>query len=103
MAILMKASLVSGKNSQSLYIERGHAGRNWDVDGNEYIDFLMGNGALLLGHAHPEVIDTLASAASRGTHFGNGHPVPIEWTELIQKLVPSAERIRFGNSGTEAP
>ena len=85
-----------------LYIERGRAGRKWDVDGNEYIDFLMGNGALLLGHADPEVIDAIASAASRGTHFGNDHPLQIEWAELIQKLVPSAERIRFVNSGTEA-
>ena len=85
-----------------LYIERGLAGRKWDVDGNEYIDFLMGNGALLLGHAHPAVIDAIVSAASHGTHFGNDHPLQIEWAELIQKLVPSAERVRFVNSGTEA-
>jgi glutamate-1-semialdehyde 2,1-aminomutase len=84
------------------YIERGRAGRKWDLDGNEYIDFLMGNGALLLGHADPEVIDAIASAASRGRHFGNDHPLQIEWAELIQRLVPSVERIRFVNSGTEA-
>jgi len=85
-----------------LYIERGLGGRKWDVDGNEYIDFLMGNGALLLGHAHPSVIDAIVSVASRGTHFGNDHLLQIEWAELIQKLVPSAERVRFVNSGTEA-
>lgn len=85
-----------------LYIERGKAGRKWDVDGNEYVDFLMGNGALLLGHADAEVIEAIAAAASRGTHFGNDHTLQIEWAELILKLVPSAERIRFVNSGTEA-
>jgi hypothetical protein len=110
-AIYRRASAVLGGNvghdlryfePMPLYIERGLAGRKWDVDGNEYIDFLMGNGALLLGHADPEVIDAIASTASRGTHFGNDHPLQIEWAELIQKLVPSAERVRFVNSGTEA-
>ncbi len=85
-----------------LYIERAKGGRKWDVDGNEYVDFLLGNGALLLGHAVPEVVEAIAQAASKGTHFGNDHPLHIEWAELVQQLVPSAERVRFVNSGTEA-
>jgi glutamate-1-semialdehyde 2,1-aminomutase len=85
-----------------LYIERGRGGRKWDVDGNEYVDFLMGNGALLLGHADPEVVDAIARAAAFGTHFGNDHPLHIEWAELVQRLIPCAERVRFTNSGTEA-
>ena len=85
-----------------LYIERGNGGRKWDVDGNEYVDFLMGNGALLLGHAAPEVLEAIAGAMERGTHFGSDHPLHIEWAELVQKLVPSAERVRFVNSGSEA-
>lgn len=85
-----------------LYIERGEGGRKWDVDGNEYVDFLMGNGALLLGHAHPDVLQAIADAMGRGTHFGNDHALHIEWAELVQRLVPSAERVRFVNSGTEA-
>ena len=85
-----------------MYIERGRGGRKWDVDGNEYVDFLMGNGALLLGHAAPEVLDAIAEVLDRGTHFGNDHPMQIEWAELVQKLVPSAERVRFVNSGSEA-
>ena len=85
-----------------LYIERGEGGRKWDVDGNEYIDFLGGNGALLLGHAAPEIVAAITDAVGRGTHFGNDHPLHIEWAELVQKLVPSAERVRFVNSGTEA-
>ena len=85
-----------------LYIERGSGSRKWDVDGKEYIDFLMGNGALLLGHAPPEVIEAIREAVRYGTHFGSDHPLHIEWAELVQKLVPSAERVRFVNSGTEA-
>ena len=85
-----------------LYIERGAAGRKWDVDGREYIDFLIGNGALLLGHAPAVVVEAIREAAGRGTHFGNDHPLHIEWAELVQQLVPSAQRVRFVNSGTEA-
>src|SRR5262245_5653857 len=85
-----------------LYIERASGGRKWDVDGNEYVDFLLGNGALLLGHAVPEVLEPVHQAAALGTHFGNDHPLQIEWAELVQRLVPSAERVRFVNSGTEA-
>jgi glutamate-1-semialdehyde 2,1-aminomutase len=85
-----------------LYIERASGGRKWDVDGNEYVDFLLGNGALLLGHAVPEVLEAVHKAAALGTHFGSDHPLQIEWAELVQRLVPSAERVRFVNSGTEA-
>jgi glutamate-1-semialdehyde 2,1-aminomutase len=85
-----------------LYIERGSGGRKWDVDGNEYIDFLGGNGALLLGHASPEIVAAITEAVGRGTHFGNDHPLHIEWAELVQQLVPAGERVRFVNSGTEA-
>ena len=85
-----------------LYVARGRGSRKWDVDGNEYVDFHMGNGALLLGHADPDITAAIVEAAPRGTHFGHDHPAHIEWAELVQKLVPSAERVRFVNSGTEA-
>ena len=85
-----------------MYIERGKGGRKWDVDGKEFVDFLMGNGALLLGHAAPEILEAIAAVMDRGTHFGNDHPLQIEWAELVQRLVPSAERVRFVNSGSEA-
>lgn len=85
-----------------LYIERGSGGRKWDVDGNEYIDFLGGNGALLLGHADPEIVAAIRETVERGTHFGNDHPLHVEWAERVQQLIPSAERVRFVNSGTEA-
>jgi glutamate-1-semialdehyde 2,1-aminomutase len=85
-----------------LYVSHGRGSRKWDVDGNEYIDFHMGNGALLLGHAEPDILAAIVEATQRGTHFGHDHPAQIEWAELVQKLVPSAERVRFVNSGTEA-
>ena len=85
-----------------LHIERGAGGRKWDVDGNEYIDFLGGNGALLLGHADPEIVAAISEAVERGTHFGNDHPLHVKWAELVKQLIPSAERVRFANSGTEA-
>ena len=84
------------------YASHGRKGRKWDVDGNEYIDFLMGNGALLLGHANPAIVEAITRTVGQGTHFGNDHPLHIEWAELVQQLVPCAERVRFVNSGTEA-
>ena len=85
-----------------LYVKRGQGGRKWDVDDNEYIDFLMGNGALLMGHAPALVTEAIAQVLDQGTHFGNDHPLHIDWAELVQQLVPCAERVRFVNSGTEA-
>src|SRR5207247_1216581 len=66
-----------------LYIARGKGARKWDVDGNEYVDFLLGNGALLLGHADPEVCEAVARAMAGGSHFGNDHPLHIEWAEWV--------------------
>ena len=85
-----------------LYIERAEGAYKWDVDGNRYIDYLVGNGAILLGHAHPAVLEAVLGAAPAGLHFGNDHPAQVEWAELIQRLVPCAERVRFVNSGSEA-
>lgn len=85
-----------------IYAARAKGARKWDVDGNEYIDFLMGNGSLLLGHADPEVCAAVAEVMTSGSHFGNDHPLQIAWAELVQQMVPSAERVRFVNSGTEA-
>jgi glutamate-1-semialdehyde 2,1-aminomutase len=83
------------------YVTHARGSHKWDVDGNEYIDYGMGNAALLLGHAHPAVIEAVQRAVPNGLHFGNDHPEMIEWAELIESLIPSAERVRFTNSGTE--
>ena len=84
------------------YVERAQGAHKWDVDGHRYIDYHMGNGALLLGHAHPAIVEAVIKAAPLGTHFGNDHPLLVEWAEKIQSLVPCGERVRFTNSGTES-
>ncbi len=84
-----------------IYIDHALGARKWDVDGNEFIDYGMGNGALLLGHAPPAVLQAVHEVVDNGLHFGNDHPRMVEWAALIQGLIPSAERIRFVNSGTE--
>ena len=85
-----------------LYIARAKGPRKWDVDGNCYVDYFGGHGALLLGHCHPKVVQAVHDQIERGTHFGASHEVEIAWAEWILKLVPSAERVRFTSSGTEA-
>src|ERR1700691_6247858 len=62
----------------------------------------MGHGALLLGHAHPAVVEAVQQQVSHGTHYGAAHPLEVEWAELIASMVPSAEKVRFTASGTEA-
>jgi glutamate-1-semialdehyde 2,1-aminomutase len=84
-----------------IYIDHARGSRKWDIDGNEYIDYGMGNGALLLGHAHPDVLDAVHSVVGNGLHFGNDHPQMREWAALIRELMPAAEKIRFVGSGTE--
>ena len=84
-----------------IYIDHGLGSRKWDVDGNEYIDFGMGNGALLIGHADPAVLDAVRAVIANGLHFGNDHPRMAEWAALIQQLMPASEKIRFVGSGTE--
>jgi glutamate-1-semialdehyde 2,1-aminomutase len=85
-----------------LYIERAEGALKWDVDGHRYVDYWMGHGALLLGHNPPAVRDAVREQAGKGTHYGACHPKEVEWGEWVQRLVPSAERVRFTASGTEA-
>ncbi len=85
-----------------LYIERAQGAHKWDVDGNRIIDFLVGHGALLLGHGHPAVVEAVNAQMQRGTHYGAAHEREVEWGRRVQRLIPSAERVRFTSSGTEA-
>src|SRR3989442_7050331 len=85
-----------------LYVDRADGALKWDVDGRRYVDYWMGHGALLLGHNPPEVRDAVREQALKGTHYGACHPKEVEWGEWVCRLVPSAERVRFTASGTEA-
>ncbi len=85
-----------------IYVDRAKGSKKWDVDGKEYIDYWVGHGALLLGHNHPVVMSAVMSQLAKGTHYGACSELEIEWGELVQKLVPSAEKVKFVSSGTEA-
>ncbi len=85
-----------------LYVERAAGAHKWDVDGNRYIDYYGGHGSLLLGHNRPEVKAAIDDAIAKGTHFAAGHPGEIAWAQQVKNLIPSAERVRFTSSGTEA-
>ncbi len=64
-----------------IYVERAQGPYKWDVDGNRYIDYYGGHGALLLGHNHPQVAAAVQEALARGTHFGANHPLEVRWAE----------------------
>ncbi|MCH7867882.1 MAG: glutamate-1-semialdehyde 2,1-aminomutase [Myxococcales bacterium] len=84
------------------FIERGKGCRIYDVDGNEYIDYVGSWGPLILGHAHPKVLRALRDTLRRGTSFGAPTQIETELAEEICKLVPSIEKVRMVSSGTEA-
>ena len=86
----------------TIYVDRAEGPRKWDVDGNEYIDYFGGHGALMLGHHHPDIDRVIVDALGRGTHFGSSHEGEVRWAQAVKELVPSVERVRFTSSGTEA-
>jgi len=85
-----------------IYVDHAKGARKWDVDGNEYIDYFGGHGALILGHNPPEMVAAVTGALQDGTHFGANHPREVRWGRLVIDMVPCAERVRFTSSGTEA-
>jgi len=85
-----------------IYVAHGAGPRKWDVDGNEYLDFFGGHGALMLGHCHPAVTAAVQAAVSEGIQFAANHSAEVVWAEAVTRCVPSAEKVRFAGSGTEA-
>jgi glutamate-1-semialdehyde 2,1-aminomutase len=105
--VLVEASSSSSRGPANfgkypIFMERGRGSRIFDVDGNEYIDWMMAFGALPLGHAHPEVVEAITGAAATGAHFATATPIELEVAEMLQRMVRNAERVRFANTGTEA-
>jgi len=105
-------SLVEGVNSPSrgstvysagpIFLERGRGSHVWDADGNQYTDFMMSFGALIQGHAHPKLTEVVSQAMSEGSHFAAATSAEAEAAERFCKMVPSAEAVRFANTGSEA-
>ena len=85
-----------------IYITHADGAYKWGLEDKKFIDYWAGHGALLLGHNHPEIVEAVITQMHRGTHYGACHPLELEWGNLITRLVPSAERVRFVSSGTEA-
>jgi len=85
-----------------LAVARAEGSRKWDLDGHEIVCYVMGHGALLLGHSHPAVVAAVRDQATLAFHPGACHELESEWAEAVVDLVPSAELVRFTASGTEA-
>jgi len=83
-------------------MSQGQGSRLYDVDGREYIDWMMAFGALPLGHAHPKVVETVSREVARGTHFATALEVEVEVAEMLVGLLPHVDKVRFANTGTEA-
>jgi len=91
-----------GNFAAEVVIREGKAGRVWDEQGKEYIDYLLGSGPMLVGHAHPEVTEAAQAQIAKGTTFFANNRLGIELAEAIVEAVPCAEQVRFVSSGTEA-
>src|SRR6058998_1988492 len=89
-------------DSAPFFVARAEDAKIWDVDGNEYIDYVGTWGPAILGHAPRVVVDAVREAAGRGMSFGIPNPLEVEMAELICKWIPSIEKVRMVNSGTEA-
>ncbi len=87
---------------EPLFMERGLGAHMWDVDGNEYIDYIGSWGPMILGHCHPDVLAALHAAVDRGTSFGTPSGLEVEMARRLTGAVPSVEMVRMCNSGTEA-
>ncbi len=85
-----------------LFIRKAKGSRIYDVDGNEYIDYVLSWGPMILGHSHPSVVKALKSAIEKGTSFGAPTPLEVELAQMVIKAYPSIEKVRMVNSGTEA-
>ncbi|MFC4025748.1 glutamate-1-semialdehyde 2,1-aminomutase [Oceanobacillus longus] len=105
--------IVGGVNSPSrsfkavgggspVYMERGQGPYFWDVDGNKYIDYLAAYGPIITGHAHPHIAKAIAHAATTGVLYGTPTKLENQFAKMLKEAIPSLERIRFNNSGTEA-
>src|SRR5579875_3482101 len=94
--------LIPGGVNSPVRAFRGVGSHIWSVDGDDYLDYVMSWGPLILGHAHPEVVESLSEVLRAGTSFGAATAAEVELAARIREAFPSIERVRLVNSGTEA-
>src|SRR5438093_12752514 len=87
---------------QPFFVNRAKGAHVWDIDGNEYLDYVCTWGPAILGHAHPKIIRAVQDAARNGTSFGIPNPYEVEMAQLLCAAAPSLQKVRMCNSGTEA-
>ncbi|MBR2520131.1 MAG: glutamate-1-semialdehyde 2,1-aminomutase [Selenomonadaceae bacterium] len=92
----------SSVNSNPPFISHGFGSHIFDIDGNSYVDYVLSWGPLILGHAHPKIVDALKNAVERGTSYGAPTELETQLAKLVRKIYPSMEVMRMVNSGTEA-
>ena len=85
-----------------IFMDHAQGPRKWDVDGNEYVDYVLGHGSLILGHGRAEVVGEVSRQIQQGTHLGFNTECELRWAKAIQTLMPWIEKLRFHSSGTEA-
>jgi glutamate-1-semialdehyde 2,1-aminomutase len=85
-----------------VYFTKARGPFKWVIEGHRLVDCWMGHGALLFGHGYRPVLEAVSRQLARGTHLGGAHELEVRWAELVCELIPSAERVRFTSSGTEA-
>ncbi len=90
------------QNPFQLYYTHAEGAAKYDVDGNRILDYFPGHGALILGHSRPEVVSAVQEQMARGTHFSGSTELEVQWGSWVRELIPSAEKVRFHSSGTEA-
>ncbi len=91
-----------GVGGDPIFLKKGSGSKVWDVDGNEYIDYVCSWGPLVLGHAHPEVLAAISTAAADGTSFGAPTEMETDIAKMVVETYPSIDMVRFVSSGTEA-
>src|SRR5213593_673374 len=85
-----------------VFLERGRGSHVWDVDGNEYVDYVLGLASITLGYAYPAVVEAVARQLERGSIFSLPYPLEVEVSERLTRLIPCAEMARFLKTGSEA-
>ena len=89
-------------NPFQLYFTHAEGSAKYDVDGNKILDYFPGHGALILGHSHPDIVKAVQDQMAMGTHYSGSTDLEIQWGNWVRELIPSAEKVRFHSSGTEA-